>query len=53
MSYTYQIDRPYLSKYNNGLSYLIEKLKGQDFFAHVKFLHGVRSIVSKISAELL
>jgi PhoH-like ATPase len=48
-----QIDRPFLSKYNNGLSYLIEKLKGQEFFAHVKFLHGVRSIVSKMSAELL
>lgn len=48
-----QIDRPYLSKYNNGLSCLIEKLRGQDFFAHVKFLHGVRSQVSKISAELL
>jgi PhoH-like ATPase len=48
-----QIDRPFLSKHNNGLSYLIEKLKGQEFFAHVKFLHGVRSIVSKMSAELL
>jgi len=48
-----QIDRPYLSKYNNGLSYIIEKLKGQPFFAHVKFVNGVRSIVSKTSAELL
>ena len=50
---TSQIDRPYLSKYNNGLSYCIEKMKGQDFFAHVKFIHGVRSIVSKKAAELL
>jgi PhoH-like ATPase len=48
-----QIDRPYLSKYNNGLSYAIEKLRGQEFFGHVKFIHGVRSIVSKVSAELL
>jgi len=50
---TDQIDRPYLSKHNNGLSHAIERLKGQDFFAYVKFIHGVRSIVSKKSAELL
>jgi PhoH-like ATPase len=48
-----QIDRPFLSKYNNGLSYLIEKLRGQSFFGHVKFIHGVRSEVSRIAAELL
>lgn len=48
-----QIDRPFLSKYNNGLSYVIEKLRGQDFFGHIKFIHGVRSEVSKMSAELL
>ena len=48
-----QIDRPFLSKYNNGLSYAIEKLRGQEFFGHVKFIHGVRSIVSKVAAELL
>lgn len=50
---TSQIDRPYLSKYNNGLSYAIDRLMGQEFFAHVKFVQGVRSIVSKVSAELL
>jgi PhoH-like ATPase len=48
-----QIDRPFLSKYNNGLSYLIEKFRGQSFFGHVKFVHGVRSEVSKIASELL
>ena len=48
-----QIDRPFLSKYNNGLSYAIEKLRGQEFFGHIKFIHGVRSIVSKVSAQLL
>jgi len=48
-----QIDRACLSKYNNGLSYAIEKLRGQSFFAHVKFIHGVRSEVSKCAADLL
>jgi PhoH-like ATPase len=50
---TQQIDRPYLSKYNNGLCYAIEKLRGQSFFTHVKFTQGVRSEVSRICAELL
>jgi len=48
-----QVDRPYLSKHNNGLCYAIERLRGQSFFGHVKFVQGVRSEVSRICAELL
>jgi PhoH-like ATPase len=48
-----QIDRAYLSKFNNGLTYAIDKLKNQDFFGHIKFTQGVRSTVSRVCAELL
>ena len=31
----HQIDTPYLDEQSNGLSYLIDRLKGQDLFAHI------------------
>lgn len=49
----HQIDSPYLDEYSNGLSYLIDKLKGQELFAHVKLEKGERSELANLANELL
>ena len=48
-----QIDTPYLDTYSNGLSYIIEKLKGQDLFAHIKLQNGERSDLANLANALL
>jgi PhoH-like ATPase len=35
-----QIDSPYLDEYSNGMTYLIDRLKGQELFAHIKLEKG-------------
>jgi len=39
----HQIDSPYLDMKSNGLSYLADRMKGQDIFAHVNLVKGERS----------
>ncbi|MGY8925661.1 MAG: PhoH family protein [Flavobacteriales bacterium] len=48
-----QIDTPYLDEQSNGLAYLIEKLKGQRLFAHVKLEKGERSELANLANDLL
>jgi len=48
-----QIDDPYLDERSNGLSYLIEKMSGQDFYAHVVFVKSERSRLAEIAGNLL
>jgi PhoH-like ATPase len=36
----YQIDHPYLDSQSNGLSYLIEKMKGQSLYTHINLEKG-------------
>jgi len=48
-----QIDTPYLDTYSNGLSYIIEKLKGQTLFAHIKLENGERSELANLANVLL
>lgn len=48
-----QIDTPYLDAQSNGLSYLIEKFKGQEIYAHVTLQKGERSILANLANELL
>ncbi len=48
-----QIDTPYLDENSNGLAYLIDKLKGQELFAHVKLEKGERSELANLANELL
>lgn len=48
-----QIDSPYLDAESNGLSYMIDKMKGQNLFAHVNLIHGERSPLSEIASNLL
>lgn len=49
----YQIDSPYLDMQSNGLVYMIDRMKGQDIFAHVNLVKGERSELSEIASQLL
>jgi PhoH-like ATPase len=48
-----QIDSPYLDSSSNGLSYLADKMHGQDLFAHVNLVKGERSYLSDLASNLL
>ncbi|MBN2519203.1 MAG: PhoH family protein, partial [Bacteroidales bacterium] len=48
-----QIDSPYLDTESNGLSFLTDKMKGQDIFAHVNLVKGERSYLAELASKLL
>lgn len=48
-----QIDSPYLDTKSNGLSYLADKMRGQDVFAHVNLIKGERSYLADLASNLL
>lgn len=48
-----QIDSPYLDARSNGLAYMIERMRGEDCFAHVNLVHGERSHLSDLAAKKL
>lgn len=48
-----QIDSPYLDSISNGLSYLAEKMRGQDIFAHIHLIKGERSYLAELASDLL
>jgi PhoH-like ATPase len=49
----FQIDHPYLDSQSNGLSYLIEKMQGQQIYAHVNLEKGERSPLADLASNLL
>ncbi|MEJ2595326.1 MAG: PhoH family protein [bacterium] len=49
----YQIDTPYLDSQSNGLSYLIDKIKHHEIYAHVRLEKGERSELANLANELL
>jgi PhoH-like ATPase len=49
----HQIDTPYLDEYSNGLAYLVDRLKGENLFAHVKLEKGERSELANLANDLL
>jgi PhoH-like ATPase len=49
----YQIDSPYLDSSSNGLTYLVEAMKGQPLFGHVTLDKSERSALAELAAELL
>ncbi|MDO8334903.1 MAG: PhoH family protein [Nitrosomonas sp.] len=49
----YQIDTPYLDSQSNGLSYLIDKIKHHDIYAHVRLEKGERSNLANLANQLL
>lgn len=48
-----QIDSPYLDMHSNGLVYMIDRMRGQDLFAHINLLKGERSYLSELASNLL
>lgn len=48
-----QIDTPYLDEQSNGLSYLIDRLKGHKLFSHITLEKGERSELANLANELL
>lgn len=49
----HQIDTPYLDENSNGLAYLIDKVKGQKLFSHIKLEKGERSELANLANDLL
>lgn len=49
----YQIDTPYLDSRSNGLTCLIDKMKGQNLYAHVTLEKGERSELAELASNLL
>ncbi len=49
----FQIDQPYLDTQSNGLTYLIEKMRSQNLYAHINLEKGERSQLAELAATLL
>ena len=49
----FQIDHPYLDSHSNGLSYLIEKMRGQNIYAHINLTKGERSELADLAGSIL
>ena len=49
----FQIDHPYLDSHSNGLTTLIERMKGQHLYAHVNMVKGERSELSELASDVL
>jgi len=49
----FQIDHPYLDTYSNGLSCLIDKMQGQDLYAHINLEKGERSELAELATNIL
>jgi PhoH-like ATPase len=49
----YQIDHPYLDSQSNGLSYLIDRFKGQKLYTHINLEKGERSALAELASNLL
>ena len=48
-----QIDNPYLDSSSNGLSYMVERLKGQSLVGHVTLARSERSELASLAADRL
>ncbi|MBL8992793.1 MAG: PhoH family protein, partial [Spirochaetia bacterium] len=48
-----QIDNPYLDANSNGLTYMVERLKGQSIYGHIFLSKSERSPLASLAAELL
>ena len=49
----YQIDNPYIDSSNSGLTYSVERFKGQRISAHVSLTKGERSELAELAANIL
>lgn len=48
-----QIDHPYLDSVSNGLTYIVERFKGEGISGHVMLEKGERSRLAQLAADLL
>lgn len=48
-----QIDSPYLDAQSNGLAYMVDRMKGQELFAHINLVKGERSQLAELASDLL
>ncbi|MFZ9318168.1 MAG: PhoH family protein [Vulcanococcus sp.] len=49
----YQIDNPYVDAESNGLTWLVERFKGQTLAGHITLIRGERSELAELAANLL
>ncbi len=49
----FQIDTPYLDSQSNGLSYLIDRIKDHELYAHITLEKGERSELANLANDLL
>jgi PhoH-like ATPase len=49
----YQIDTPYLDSRSNGLTCLIDRMKGESLYAHVTLEKGERSKLADLASNIL
>ncbi|CAI8300069.1 MAG: PhoH-like protein [Owenweeksia sp. TMED14] len=49
----HQIDTPYLDEQSNGLSYIVDRLRGQALYAHITLEKGERSELANLANDLL
>ena len=49
----YQIDNPYVDAESNGLTWLVERFKGQLLSGHITLMQGERSELAELAANLL
>lgn len=48
-----QIDTPYLDEQSNGLTYVIDRLKGKDLYCHITLEKGERSDLANLANDFL
>ena len=48
-----QIDTPYLDELSNGLSYMVDRIQGEDIFSHIQLVKGERSELANLANERL
>jgi PhoH-like ATPase len=48
-----QIDTPYLDAHSNGLSYLMDRMKRSELYAHIDLEKGERSALANLASKLL
>ncbi|NCN40745.1 PhoH family protein [bacterium] len=49
----FQIDNPYIDASNSGLTFSVERLKGQNISAHVTLTKGERSELAELAANIM
>jgi PhoH-like ATPase len=49
----YQIDNPYIDSSSNGLTFVVERFKGESIAGHITLVKGERSDLAELAATLL